>query len=108
MKTPDLSASSSRALYGLPAEVKFCRKCVISNQRPSSVIEFKNRPGDAKPVIAFDEEGVCSACRYAVIKAKEIDWSKREQELMALCDKHRSKDGSYDCVIPGSGSGDVG
>ena len=28
--------------YGLPPEVLYCRKCVISNQRPSSVIEFQN------------------------------------------------------------------
>ena len=30
------------AYYGLPNEVKFCKKCVISNQRPSSTIEFKS------------------------------------------------------------------
>ena len=28
--------------YGLPKEVKFCKSCVISNQRPSSTIEFYN------------------------------------------------------------------
>ena len=27
---------------GQPNEIKFCKKCVISNQRPNSVIEFKN------------------------------------------------------------------
>ena len=26
------------AYYGLPNEVMFCKKCVISNQRPSSTI----------------------------------------------------------------------
>ena len=46
--------------YGLPAEVKFCKKCVISNQRPSSSIEFKNREGEIKKVINFDEDGVWS------------------------------------------------
>ena len=25
--------------YGLPHDVKFCKRCVISNQRPSSVVE---------------------------------------------------------------------
>ena len=34
--------SKLEAYYGLPNEVKFCKKCVISNQRPSSTIEFKN------------------------------------------------------------------
>ena len=27
--------------YGLPREVKFCKKCVISNQRPSSTVNLK-------------------------------------------------------------------
>jgi hypothetical protein len=27
---------------GLPSKVKFCKKCVISNQRPNSELEFKN------------------------------------------------------------------
>jgi N-acetyl sugar amidotransferase len=103
----DKSSTQPRlARYGLPAEVKFCSRCVISNQRPSSVVEFKNRPTDAKPVIAFDEHGVCSACRYAEMKEKSIDWKVRERELLALCDKHRSRDGSYDCIIPGSGGKD--
>jgi N-acetyl sugar amidotransferase len=92
-------------LYGLPEEVKFCSKCVISNQRPSSVIEFKNNPGDRKPTIMFDEDGVCSACRYAEQKEK-IDWQQKERELIALCDKHRRSDGGYDCIVPGSGGKD--
>ncbi len=29
------------AYFGLPNEVKFCTRCVISNQRPNSSIEFK-------------------------------------------------------------------
>jgi N-acetyl sugar amidotransferase len=92
-------------LYGLPEEVKFCSKCVISNQRPSSVIEFKNNPGDRKPTIMFDDDGVCSACRYAEQKEK-IDWQQKERELIALCDKHRRSDGGYDCIVPGSGGKD--
>ena len=28
--------------FGLPKDIKFCKKCVISNQRPNSTIEFKN------------------------------------------------------------------
>ena len=26
--------------YGLPHQVAFCRKCVISNQRPNSAVEY--------------------------------------------------------------------
>lgn len=92
--------------YGLPAQVKFCKRCVISNQRPNSVVEFKNKPSDNKPTIEFDENGVCSACQFADIKATKIDWQKREAELMALCDKYRKTDGQYDCIVPGSGGKD--
>ena len=31
-----------KTLYGLPQEVFFCKKCVMSNQRPTSSIEFKH------------------------------------------------------------------
>ena len=61
MKTtsPDTTAEDDlEALYGLPLRVKFCRRCVISNQRPSSVVEFKNKPSDTKPTIEFDAEGI--------------------------------------------------
>jgi N-acetyl sugar amidotransferase len=92
--------------YGLPGEVRFCARCVISNQRPSSVPEFKNRPTDKKPTIVFDADGVCGACRYADMKEREIDWAARERELLALLDRHRSRDGSYDCIVPGSGGKD--
>jgi N-acetyl sugar amidotransferase len=93
------------AFYGLPAQVRFCTRCVISNQRPSSVVEFHNRPGQPKPTIAFDGEGVCSACRYVEIKAK-IDWRERERQLVDLCKRHRSRGGAYDCIVPGSGGKD--
>ena len=41
------STKKNYSLYGLPEKVIFCKKCVMSNQRPSSVIEFKNK-GEAK------------------------------------------------------------
>ena len=28
--------------YGLPSDIKYCKKCVISNQRPNTTIEFKH------------------------------------------------------------------
>jgi N-acetyl sugar amidotransferase len=98
-------STAPQAYYGLPADVRFCTRCVLSNQRPNSVVEFKNQPADRKPTIGFDEEGVCAACRYAEIKAR-IDWEARERALIALCDRHRSRDGSYDCIVPGSGGKD--
>ena len=94
-----------KTYYGLPEEVKFCKKCVISNQRPSSVVEFKHKLTDIKPTIYFDDDGDCDACRANELK-KEIDWKKREEELFILCDKYRRKDGYWDCVVPGSGGKD--
>jgi N-acetyl sugar amidotransferase len=94
-----------KALYGLPSRVRFCKRCVISNQRPSSTVEFKN-VGGRKETIAFDEEGVCMACRYADIKKHEIDWKGRDEQLVELCNRYRSKGGNYDCIVPGSGGKD--
>ncbi len=78
-------------MYNLPTKVEFCKKCTISNQRPR---------------ITFDENGVCSACNFAVFKRTKIDWDKRDQELIELCDRHRKNDGSYDVVVPCSGGKD--
>ena len=93
------------AKYGLPQEVKFCKKCVMSNQRPASAVEFKHTKDSKKTTLNFDPEGVCDACRHAEHK-NSIDWEKREEELLKLLDQHRSKDGSYDCIVPGSGGKD--
>ena len=30
------------AYYGLPRDVRFCKRCVISNQRPNSAVEFQH------------------------------------------------------------------
>ena len=29
--------------FGLPNEVKYCKICIISNQRPNSTVEFLNK-----------------------------------------------------------------
>lgn len=99
------SNSKLEAYYGLPNEVKFCSKCVMSNQRPTSAIEFKHTKDSKKTTLHFDDEEVCDACRTAEVK-ELIDWNKREEELLKLLDQHRSKDGSYDCLVPGSGGKD--
>jgi N-acetyl sugar amidotransferase len=92
--------------YGLPEQVIFCKRCVISNQRPSSTIEFKHVPEEKKATIGFDDLGVCDACRYHEEKERGIDWGKREESLLRLLDQHRRSDGSYDVVVPGSGGKD--
>jgi len=98
-------ANKLETYYGLPEEVVFCKRCVMSNQRPASTAEFKHTKDSRKVTLAIDEEGVCDACRTSEAK-ESIDWKKREEQLLALLDKHRSKDGSYDCIVPGSGGKD--
>lgn len=92
--------------FGLPPKVIFCKRCVISNQRPSSTVEFTHAVQEKKRTIGFDENGVCDACRYQEAKARKIDWVRREEQLVRLLDKHRGNDGGYDVVVPGSGGKD--
>ena len=76
--------------YNLPTEVKFCKRCTISNQRPR---------------ITFDENGVCSACNFSDLK-RTFDWEQRERELRDIMDQHRRTDGGYDVIVPCSGGKD--
>jgi N-acetyl sugar amidotransferase len=69
-------------------------------------MEFKHTRESVKETIHFDHEGVCDACRTAEKKHNEIDWRQREKELIDLCNQYRKNDGSYDCLVPGSGGKD--
>ena len=66
----------------IPNKILWCKNCTMSNQRPR---------------IIFDENGICSACKYYEYK-KTINWKTRESELVELLDLHRSKDNSWDVV----------
>lgn len=95
-----------RTLHGLPEEVVFCQRCVMSNQRPGSLPEFRHgRALTQRPTLHVAADGICDACRYAEQK-EQIQWAQREQALVALLDAHRRNDGGYDCVVPGSGGKD--
>jgi N-acetyl sugar amidotransferase len=91
--------------HGLPEHVIFCKKCVMSNQRPSTSPEFRKTTTDIKTA-TFGSDGICDACRYAEYKATKINWPDREKELEALLARHRRSDGRYDVVVPGSGGKD--
>ena len=86
-------------LYGLPEEVVFCTRCVMSNQRPATSPEFRKTDSRIK-TSAFGADGVCDACRYYEYKAT-IDWDDRERGLRDLCDRFRRKAGAYDVIVPG-------
>ena len=34
--------------YGLPTDIRFCKMCVESNQRPSTTIEYKHNRNSKK------------------------------------------------------------
>ena len=87
----NLEKKNVAAQYKLPADIKYCARCTVSNQRPR---------------IVFDEMGVCSACNYAVYKREKVDWTQREKELQDLCDRYRKTDGSFDVIVPCSGGKD--
>lgn len=91
--------------YGLPLKVKFCKNCTMNNQRPASTVEFKQTDKEKKKTLAFNEDGICDACRYAEMK-KKINWEERDKQLQALCDRFRRDDGRYDVIVPGSGGKD--
>ena len=79
--------------FGLPRNVVYCKKCVISNQRPNSAIEYNHTQESKKATINFDAFGVCDACSFAERKQSQIDWAERDKELRELCDKYRKNDG---------------
>ena len=71
-------------------KIKVCKNCLMPSSRPR---------------VTFDNLGVCNACNY--LKKKEaINWEEREKEFLEICDKHRSKNGEYDCIVPWSGGKD--
>lgn len=91
--------------YGIPRQVQYCIICTASNQRPGSSVEFVNQKGSQKIGLYLDDQGVCAACRFFQTK-KTLDWKKRSLELEKLLDQHRRNNGSYDCIVPGSGGKD--
>ena len=79
-----------KQILKLPKKVLWCKKCVMSNQRPR---------------IIFDEYGICSGCRNSEKKEK-IDWNLREKKLKALLKQHKSKNNNFDVIVPSSGGKD--
>ncbi len=100
------SNTNPETKYGLPQEVIYCKVCTNSNQRPNSAPEYLHNKNTKKATLGIGADGVCDACTNSARKDVAIDWSTREKELMALCDKYRRTDGHYDCLVPGSGGKD--
>lgn len=73
--------------------MRYCARCVY--------------PANARPTIIFDDQGICSGCRYHEARAG-IDWQERGNDLKELVQsyKDKMKDSIYDCIIPVSGGKD--
>lgn len=71
-------------------EIKHCKKCLMPNTKPGSI---------------FNEGCVCQACINYEAR-KSVNWQERRKKLDEICEKHRSRDGYYDCIIAVSGGKD--
>jgi len=75
--------------------VNYCKRCMY--------------PENSRPTIIFDDEGICSGCRYHESRSR-VDWVEREKMFAALVEEvkaEREKRGNiYDCIVPVSGGKD--
>ena len=94
-----------KTLFGLPNKVVFCKKSLVSNQRPNSAIEFNTSKKQIKKTLFIDKNGISDSWKYSRIKHR-INYKQREKKLLRLLEKHRGKHGEYDCIVPGSGGKD--
>ena len=90
-----------------PENVIFCKKCVQSNQKVTSsslISDDKNHTNKNRMGLVND---ICDGCRQVERKFNQnIDWNERETKLKEILEKYRSRNGSYDCIVPGSGGKD--
>ena len=59
-----------KTLFGLPSKVIFCKKTLISNQRPNSAIEFQHNIKSKKNTLNIDKNGFSDSWKYSRIKKK--------------------------------------
>jgi len=77
--------------------MRYCARCMY--------------PENAKPTIIFDEDGVCSGCRYHESRdTVEVDWEERWEILLEIVEEAKQiakeRNNSHDCIIPVSGGKD--
>tara|TARA_B100001121_G_C18670773_1_gene613678 strand:- start:376 stop:1635 length:1260 start_codon:yes stop_codon:yes gene_type:complete len=96
-------------MYGLPTDIKYCHKCNVINQKPTSTNEFLHDINTKQIPIYFDKDNICHACRSVEKKwNSKINWDEREKELLDLIEKYKNFKGPYNCIIGGSGGKDSG
>ena len=99
--------NNDHSMYGLPPEVKYCEKCNVSNQWPTTTNEYDHDKDTKQISIEFDSNNICYSCRSNEKKWDgKIDWKEREKELIDICSKYKDFKGPYNCLVPGSGGKD--
>ena len=94
-------------MYGMPSEVKYCTKCNVTNQTPTTTNEYEHDKNTRQIPIEFDENNVCYGCNVNEKKWNgKVDWKEREKELIELSKKFKNFKGQYNCVVGGSGGKD--
>ncbi len=77
--------------------MRYCNRCLY--------------PENAKPTIIFDQEGVCSGCRYHENRSVlDIGWDERQEMLKTILAEAKTeavkRGNSHDCIVPVSGGKD--
>ena len=95
------------SMFGMPIEVKYCVKCNVTNQTPTTTNEYKHDKNTKQIPIEFDENNVCHACKVNEKKWNgEVNWKEREKELIELSKRYKNFKGQYNCIVGGSGGKD--
>jgi len=75
--------------------MNYCKRCMY--------------PENSRPTIIFDEEDICSGCRYHESRSK-VDWDQRERMFADLVDEVKKestkRNNIHDCIVPVSGGKD--
>ena len=84
-----------KVLYNLPKKIKFCKKCVMSNQRPSSFPEYKHKfDRKGAKYLNFDNSGfpLCGLVNYNLVNQPHLKGKKTisnyvENDINSLSDE---------------------
>ena len=94
-------------LFKSPTNVIFCKKCVQSNQKVLSSSLISDDTAHSNRTRMGFKDGICDGCLQVERKYnQDIDWKEREIKLNKILKKYRSRNGSFDCIVPGSGGKD--
>lgn len=77
--------------------MRYCARCLY--------------PENARPTIIFDDDGVCSGCRYHESRKQlEINWDDRRKIFEDILEEAKvmakKRGNSHDCIVPVSGGKD--